>query len=313
MPDVATAILTGNPFFTSCLLASALMLVWRLVYRDAGISWAHLLFPPLWSLVSTLILGLSVVARPLTLDRYLYAADGSFGWQPAFAGGRLLLAVPWLRYLCETCYFHLPLAMVAMYLLLSRHCGSEAANRFVRFAVVMAIAGTALFFVFPAAGPGSAFRGDFPDRTPAAALAAILVPRTARNCMPSMHTAWILCLLWSAAPLGRWFRAVLAAFAVFTLLYALSAGGHYLVDLIVAVPFAQAVRSARNAGWKSPTFRLNAMLVAAWFVLLRFGLPLLTASIAVPYSLAAVSLSVNSSWRQSVLYYRRRSERLFVG
>jgi len=114
---------------------------------------------------------------------------------------------------------------------------------------------------------------------------------SARNCMPSMHTAWILCLLLCAPTLKSYWRVVLWAFAGFTLLYALSAGGHYLVDLIVAVPFTFGVRSAFRKEWKSAGFVANAALVALWFVALRYGVGLFALSPAVPYGLSLLTLA----------------------
>src|SRR5579872_720533 len=100
------------------------MLVWKLARsRQTAIAWPHALFPPLWSAGSTVVLGICALLLPLTLDRYLYAADGSFGFQPAFAGARLLLSNPWLLHTCATCYFNLPVAMALVYLLLRRHSG----------------------------------------------------------------------------------------------------------------------------------------------------------------------------------------------
>ena len=287
---VLIEILTGNPFFASCLASSVLMLVWRLASKDAPVAWPNMLFPPLWSVGSTFVLGISASLLPITLDRYLYAVDGSFGFQASFLGARWLLANPWLLHTCAVCYFNLPVAMTAMYLLLRRRADEREANRFIRFAIYLAIAGTALYFAFPAVGPAGAFNGDFPYRIPRASVIPVSVPLGARNCMPSLHTAWILCLLWCAPAMGRWFRAILWAFAGFTLLYALSAGGHYLVDLIVAVPFTLAIRSVLRSEWKSPGLILNTAIVAFWFAALRYGTGLFTLSPAVPYGLTAVTL-----------------------
>jgi hypothetical protein len=287
---VLTEILTGNPFFASCLASSVLMLVWKLASKDAPVAWQQMLFPPLWSVGSTFVLGISASLLPVTLDRYLYAADGGFGLQASFLGARLLLANHWLLRICELCYFNLPIAMTVMYLLLQRRTDEREANRFVQFAIYLAIAGTSLYFLCPAVGPSGTFPGDFPYRIPQASVIPVKLPMAARNCMPSMHTAWILCLLWCAPPMGRWFKAILWAFAGFTLLYALSAGGHYLVDLIVAVPFTLAVRSAFQREWKSPGFVVNAAAVAFWFGALRYGVELLTSSPGVLYGLTAVTL-----------------------
>lgn len=195
-------ILTGNPFFASCLASSVLMLVWKLVTKDAPVAWLHMLFPLLWSVGSTFMLGISASLLPITLDRYLYAVDGSFGFQASFLGARLLLANPWLLHTCAVCYFNLPVAMTVMYLLLQRRADEREANRFIQFAIYLAIAGTALYFACPAVGPGGAFNGDFPYRIPQASVIPVSLPLAARNCMPSMHTAWILCLLWCAPAMG---------------------------------------------------------------------------------------------------------------
>ena len=289
-PGVPAEIFTGNPFFTSCLASSILMLVWKLVAKNAPVGWQHMLFPPLWSVGSTFVLGVSASLLPITLDRYLYAVDGSFGFQASFLGARLLLANPWLLRTCALCYFNLPVAMNVMYLLLHVRAGERDANRFIQFAIYLAIAGTSLYFLCPAVGPSGAFAGDFPYRVPQASVIPVSMPMAARNCMPSMHTAWILCLLWCAPPMGRWFNAILWAFAAFTLLYALSAGGHYLVDLIVAVPFTLAVRSAFRREWKSPVLVANGSIVVFWFAALRYGVELLTSSPGVLYGLTAVTL-----------------------
>lgn len=282
-------ILTGNPFFASCLAATVLMIGWRCYRRESGIRWQQVFFPPLWAVCSTFALGISALLLPVTLDRFLYAADGSFGFQAAFAGARLLLRNPWLLRICAVSYFNLPIAMTAMYLVLREHDRAQA-GRFVRFSVWLGITGFALYFVCPAVGPGWAFAGDFPNRAPQASVAPVTMGLGARNCMPSLHTAWILCLLWSAPPLSRWWRAALWAFSGFTLLYTLSAGGHYLVDLIVAVPFTRAVQAAMNGHWRSVVLWCNGAAVLLWFLLLRFGLATLSSSRFVPWALTAVTL-----------------------
>jgi len=284
-------ILTGNPFFASCLASSVLLLVWKLAVKDGRIAWPHMLFPPLWSVGSTFVLGISASLLPFTLDRYLYTVDGTYGFQSSFLGARLLLANPWLLHTCAVCYFNLPIGMTIIYLLLQHKSGEAEANGFIRFAVYLAISGTALYFACPAVGPGGAFHDAFPNHLPQnVGLVAVRMPLAARNCMPSMHTAWILCILLCAPRMNRYLQAILWAFAGFTLLYALSAGGHYLVDLIVAVPFTMTVQSAYRSEWKSPGFVLNAAIVAFWFVVLRYGVGLFTLSPAVPYGLSLLTL-----------------------
>jgi hypothetical protein len=286
------AILTGNPFFASCLLSSLLLAGWRFLRRDPQISPAAILFPIFWSVGSTFVLGIGANLTPITLDRYLYAADGSFGFQPAFAGARLLLGHRWLWNAAAGCYFNLPFALTAAWLHLRKERGGREAAGFVKFAIFLALAGFGIYFIFPASGPGGAFPGDFPYHAPDVPILPVRVGLVARNCIPSLHTAWILMLVWCAAPMPRRLRPVFWAFCALNLLYALSAGGHYLVDLIVAVPFTVAVRYGVRQAWTSPAFVVNTGVVALWLAVLRFGPGLLASNRAIPYGFTAATLAI---------------------
>src|ERR1039457_1343087 len=68
---VLKELLTSNPFFASCVASSAAMLIWRPVAKGAVVTWLQMLFPPLWSVGSTFMLGISALLLPITLDRYL--------------------------------------------------------------------------------------------------------------------------------------------------------------------------------------------------------------------------------------------------
>ncbi len=291
---MVSAILRGNPFFASCCLSSLLILVSRALLKHQKPPLAAATFLPIWSLASTFLLGIAALLLPVTLDSYLYTADGSFGFQASFAGAALLLGNKGLWRAAETCYFQLPLGMTALYLLLRSSRSQEEANAFLRFAVFVGIGCFGLDSIFPAVGPATAFPRDFPYGTPQViATPTVITAMVARNCMPSGHTAWALALAWSSAPLrSRVLRCLIWVFAGFNLLYALSAGAHYMVDLIVAVPFALAARAAARSEWRSPGFIAGAALLIGWMALLRFSVGVLQLTPAVPYALTGGTLAL---------------------
>src|SRR5205085_1858625 len=112
----------------------------------------------------------------------------------------------------------------------------------------------------------------------------------------SLHTTWALLLFWHARPLALGFRLLTLVFLVCTLLATLGLGLHYAVDLVVALPFALAVQAVTVPApprQRLAMLALGASLVAAWLLLIRFGLSLLTVSplLTVPAAFATVVVS----------------------
>jgi hypothetical protein len=103
-------------------------------------------------------------------------------------------------------------------------------------------------------------------------------------------------------------QALAGLFLILTLLATLGLGEHYLIDLIVAVPYTVSVRALcmSRAGWSRErvlTAAFNAVLVAVWLVLLRQQ-ALLQVPVSVAWSMAvatvASSLWLNSSLRSGL-------------
>ena len=95
----------------------------------------------------------------------------------------------------------------------------------------------------------------------------------ARNAMPSMHMTWALLVWWSAGELTPLARVIASGFAMLTFLATLGYGEHYLVDLIVAVPFALLIEAIcalpreRKAALGAGVVGLGLML--GWLFMLR--------------------------------------------
>jgi hypothetical protein len=258
-------------------------------------------FTPVAALIGNLLVTASAKLTPFTLDRYLYAADGSFGFQAGFACRALLMRHEWLRLTSGIAYVNLPVLAMALYLLVHRRNPADA-SRVVRLLSAVGIAGYCLYYFFPAAGSEVVLGSKFPFHPPDIAslsLEPIRVEFAPRNFMPSLHTAWCLAICWCARGLTRTWRMILMAIVALTLLYTLSC--HYLVDMVAAIPFTLAVYAVveNRMPWSDPARRLalcaGAACFAAWLGVLRFGTTLLLVSPFVSWT--AFALTVALCWR----------------
>ena len=106
------------------------------------------------------------------------------------------------------------------------------------------------------------------------------VPDFARNCMPSLHLASALAVWWNSRLWARWGRMLAGLFLCATIFATLALGEHYLVDLVVAVPFTMALQAAWTVAVPLEESRrrlpviIGAVLTALWITLLRYGLSL---------------------------------------
>lgn len=232
------------------------------------------------------------VAAPSSFDHFLYAFDGRFGVQAGFEAGRLFAQSAGLKALCSVVYLGLPLAMSAAYL-----AGDGGESGFIRTFLAAGVIGVALFQIVPAAGPVYAFAG-YPDSMPAIGpdfLRPIHLDGAKLNAIPSLHAAWALLIFWRASRAGRMAMAAGGIFLGLTLLATLGLGEHYLIDLVVAAPFAAAIHAVftagrdRNRAWKF-TVLVNAALVAGWLAALRAGI-LVHIPVAAAWGLASATLA----------------------
>lgn len=195
---------------------------------------------PIFCLLSTQFLMLTVTLRPKALDPYLWFFDQTLGLRWSVDLGTAFASHRGLRLLSQSAYLALPLAL-ALAVVGEIRRGTEARGSVFRLFVLSTLIGFTLYFAFPALGPRPYFGKAFPTQLPALTdgLPQAGYPEqfgAPRNAMPSLHFAWAL-LLAVRAWRGRWLeRASYLAFCGLTLLATLGMGHHYAIDLFAALP-----------------------------------------------------------------------------
>jgi len=306
-------------FGAGSLLAIVAKLLWSDRDAQAGRLQALLvgLTPIVFLAYMPVVFRIVNIATPSSLDRYLYAFDGRFGFQPGFAAGALFASWPVLQTVCSLVYLALPLAMTCVYI-----AAPDVPDEpgLIRTFLLTGVVGAFLFYVVPAAGPVYAFTSVYPFHAPAidpGFLHGVRMDNVRLNAMPSLHTAWALLIYWRTKRNGFAIRAAAALFLFFTLLATLGLGEHYLIDLVVAVPYVVCVRAVcfSRAGLTASriaAFLVTGTLVALWLTFLRSGL-LVHIPLLMAWGLALITVSC-ALWLDSGLCrYRFRLARKRLG
>src|SRR5262249_9373891 len=119
------------------------------------------------------------------------------------------------------------------------------------------------------------------------------------NAVPSGHVAWTLTLFWFARRYcGRFVQIATGLYLFFTILATLGFGQHYVVDLILSVPFAAAGWALCHKQWKWGAAAALAVLI--WLVALRTGWMLAVPPYAV-WLLCGATISVFALSEQSLI------------
>jgi hypothetical protein len=257
---------------------------------------------PLCSLLIGYTVPLTTWLRPRTYDALLLAFDGGLGFQPSFVLGRLLPEGSSGWGLTTVVYYALPLAVCVLY---ASHLASEPVGKpqpvpILALFLSLMLVGFTLYGVYPAVGPKHAFGTLYPWNPPLLAQIAVQpmsVPDAPRNCMPSLHLACALAMWWNSRLWSRWGRVMAGFFLWMTIFSTLALGEHYLVDLVVAVPFTLIFQAAWTVAvpfaqsvrrWP---LLVGASLTLAWFVALRYGLPLFLISPVISWGLILLSVA----------------------
>ncbi|MFE3190536.1 phosphatase PAP2 family protein [Nocardia sp. NPDC059240] len=262
----------------------------------------------------------SIIAGPRVLDQYVQLADRALG-EPSWLVGHALQAlgsVP--SQVLHVVYIQLPVAavVVAFWQLRRVTVDGWPRHHLVRTFLVLGVIGPLGYVLFPVVGPVFAYGplghgleiGDWPQVWPALTgdpQPMLFDSETARNCMPSMHTAWATALFIHSRTGPRWLRWAGTFWLVCTLLATLGFGYHYGSDLVAGAVLSLTVESALRdpeRGWDHNRARIVSLGVAVLAGLLlsyRFLAETMAeypvpAGILVLGSLAAVVILFYATW-----------------
>ncbi|QOY89612.1 phosphatase PAP2 family protein [Paludibaculum fermentans] len=255
------------------------------------------MFLVLWSLLG-LALPLSNSMSPTTLDPLFFAIDHGYGLDASFVLGTWMAASPLWKLLTFVVYQLLPLApVVAVGLDL---IDPKAPFRVLQLLISMAFTGFIIYWVAPAVGPIHAFAANYPHHPPdisTLSLGPLAQLGSPRNCMPSLHFGSALAVYWLLKHYGGWVRALALLFVSWTAFATLALGEHYVIDLVVALPFVVTFLGlwVTGLGWKTPARYQSVLgglaLTVCWLVLLRTQAGVLTGSPAVLWGLTLVTVA----------------------
>lgn len=223
-------------------------------------------------------LMVSILNGPQVLDQYVELADRALG-EPAWVVGRLLEAAGSIpSAVLHVVYIQLPMAamVVAVWQLRNVTTGPWPRHTILRTFLVLGVIGPLGYVLFPVVGPVFAYGpegdglqiGDWPQVLPALNFdpqPMLFDSVTARNCMPSMHTAWALSLFIHTREAPRWLRWAGGFWLVGTLLATLGFGYHYGCDLVAGAVLCMTVESALRdpeSGWHRYRVRIVSLGVA---------------------------------------------------
>jgi PAP2 superfamily protein len=237
---------------------------------------------------------------PKVLDLYLYCFDASLRVQFAFLMGRVYATWHWLRDVGMFAYIGFPIAVALVFagqLVRDRRMVLSAMTAF----LVTGPVGVIFYTMCPALGPAYLFTSRYPwspltmDQASRLVLEALAIPGL-RNSMPSLHIAWVLLAWWYSIGLSFWERLIAMCFVVLTVLATLGSGEHYLIDLIVACPFALFIYaiSAFYIPWSNRNRSLAAFagigITLVWIELLRFNVKMFWISPVIPWLACIVTV-----------------------
>ena len=237
--------------------------------------------------------------HPKTFDMFLASFDSSLHVQVSFLAGQLFGRCQWLGYLCLGFYIALPLPLVLIYAAQLRRSRSKAMTALLAFLIAGPL-GILFYNILPACGPVYLFSFPYHPPTLAHAMHEKVFPMMldgARNAIPSLHMTWLLLLWWNSRGLPRWIRAIVPAFFLFTILAMLGTGEHYLVDLVVAFPFALMIQALCSFGLpfregeRRRAFLFGIFTTLTWLALLSFEIRWFWISPIIPWAMVVVTVA----------------------
>ena len=232
------------------------------------------------------LLDLTTLLHPHTYDLPCWVFENALGTPPVVWLGRWMQSHPAVGWISQAVYNAIPVVGAGVCALQIR--GGGRLDFALTYLILTAV-GLGLYHLMPVVGPvfllsqasavpvtlnqGYVLSAHFQTHPPAleALLARGFIPPPVwRNCMPSLHTAWALLVLWHARTLGRAVAWAGWATLLFTVLATVGFALHYTLDLVVAVPVTLAVHAAcapAGSNARRTALILGVALAAGWSTL----------------------------------------------
>lgn len=272
---------------------------------------------PLFIMMSNYLLRLNGQTHPMVMDEFLMAMDGTLGIYPSLIVGRFIQHLsPVFSDILNLTYMSLPLAFILVYIKRESFDTKHHRNLVVEI-LLIGIVGFMLYNIIPGCGSLYAFNNTWPVGLPDLFLQEgpqlIYCPAIyPRNCLPSLHMAWLICLLryvWLCDPITKVLMLVLALGNVIAMF---GVGAHYLTDLIVGFAFANFIGGLssfqlplKNAARRQAVL-IGGSICIAWYVMIIYGIPLLQTSKILAWFifLSSIFVSVRLEWNLFKEYSR---------
>lgn len=220
------------------------------------------------SKISDAWLRITAITEPQVLDEYVQVADRALGSPSWWVGQAVEASGSFTHLLLQTVYMQLPIAAVVVVVWQLRHGWPD--HHLIRTFLLIGLIGPLCYVIFPVVGPAYAFgpAGNgwaAADIWPAVndldlrAHPMLFDALTPRNCMPSLHTAWVVAIFIHTRRGPAWLRTFGTFWMVCTLIATLGFGYHYGVDLLAGVVFALTIEAALREperGWGGFRWRL---------------------------------------------------------
>lgn len=274
---------------TALALPSLLGLAWRCARPPAAADDRALVLGLRWLVVLSLLfmavphaaLDLTASLHPVTLDLIALRFEHLAGLNISAGLISWVEDRPLLATMAKVAYGLTPLLFLSVALRQLRQRPAHVATALLAW-VGLTVCAVLAYHLFPITGPKYVFGSDqYLSRLREAGEVSLgypLVPPFPRNGMPSMHFGWCLAatILWWRTGTVWWSRLIMVGVTCLTAVATLYLGEHYLIDLVVAVPFVLGALALCSTG---VTWRARRGVVGLgfgtwllWVLALRLGI-----------------------------------------
>jgi hypothetical protein len=213
-------------------------MVWKVVQWQSAVRTRVLAFAALdltfWTITGW-CLHFFDISSFIKFDKTLAALDTRWFFDAAWC--RAAMSIPGIGIATNVAYYSLAYVAMVWYGWLAAEGGGW---KLIQSLVLAYVVGPMFFLLVPAYGPMPAFSGR-------------------PNCMPSLHMATAILLAIYRPTNGLWVGVVYVALTAWA---TLATGEHYVIDLVMAIPFSAFIWAAVERRWRLAAGLLAVVICA---------------------------------------------------